>query len=299
MAFGDTVGKIAGSFYETGSREAVRANLYGNLFDLGMSYVQNRRDQQAAANDRYIQEQLVQKQAQLASQKAAEETQLRQRTLDRAAALDLELKTAAAKLGPRVGVNPGDIAQNYQTFHAQIMDDYNRTLDRINSQGYADMIARGMDRSTADLDRRAELARSAADALPGLQQAAFDAAINRSTSYADALNYGRDDAMREISDRTNAVTNIESGLLTNQAGTMMANATNARGNLFDASNRQAADSQSFLGNALGRFNEKIAPNIGYAFGAEGSEFTDTSQSDAERDLAAYRRVYGPLNNSEE
>lgn len=156
-----------------------------------------------------------------------------------------------------------------------------------------------MDRSTADLDRRTELARSAADALPGLQQAAFDAAINRSTAYAGALNYGRDETMREINDRTSAVTNIESGLLTNQAGTMMANAANARGNLFDASNAQAADSQTFLGNAVGRFNEKIAPNIGYAFGAEGSEFTDTSQSDAERDLAAYRRVYGPLNNSEE
>lgn len=284
MAFGDTVGKIAGSFYEDGSAGQVRAGMYGNLFDVGMAYLQNRRDQQQAANDRYIQTQLAQKQMQMAAEKAAEETALRQRTLDRAAMLDTELKAAAAKLGPRVGVNAGDIAQNYSTFRTQIMEDYGRTLDRINSIGFADNIARGMDASTAEDERRADLARRAATELPQLDQAAFDAAINRSQAYAGALNYGREDTMREISDRTNAVANMEAGLLSNNAPTMMANAATTYGNLFNTSNQAAADSQTFLGNAVGRFNEKIAPNIGYAFGR--GEYTNTDADDAE--LAFYR-----------
>lgn len=291
MAYGDALGKAYGSFFDAGSKEAVRASVYGNLFDMGMSYLQNQREQQAAANARYMQEQLVQQQAQLASQRAAEETQLRQRTLDRAAQLDLALKGAMAKLGPRVGVNPGDIYNNYTTFRTQIMDDYNDTVDRISSQGFANAIRRGMDSSTQFDEEKATLARKAASELPKLDQAAFDAAIARSKSYADSLNYGREATMKEFSDMTNSVANIEKNLLTNNAGNLMSGASSSYSTVANAYGNQADDSQEFLGNAVGRFTEKIAPNIGYAFG-EGGTFTDTS--DAATELAKYKSIYGDL-----
>ena len=65
--------------------------------------------------------------------------------------------SARAKLGDRAGVNAGDIYNNYQSFRTQIMDDYNQTVDRISSQGYADAIRRGMDRSTQYTDSQADL----------------------------------------------------------------------------------------------------------------------------------------------
>jgi len=166
MAYGDTLGKFAGSFFEPGSQAAAFSSFLGNVYDIGDSYFQNRKDQQRADAALRLQAQVAQEQMNMAAQSARDERAIRQRILDRVAMLDQDLLSQRAKLGERVGVNAGDIYNNYQTFRTQIMDDYNDTIDRISSQGFADAISRGMDRSTQFEESQADLARKAASELP-------------------------------------------------------------------------------------------------------------------------------------
>lgn len=293
MAYGDALGATIGSFFEDGSRGQALSSFMGNIYDIGDSYFRNRRDQQMADASLRLQAQVAQQQMNNAAQQAADERQLRQRMLDRAAQLDQELMSARAKLGDRAGVNAGDIYNNYQSFRTQIMDDYNQTVDRISSQGYADAIRRGMDRSTQYTDSQADLARKAAGELPKLDQAAFDAAINRSKAYADSLNYGRDSTLKEVNDMYSAVANLEAKAMPNNAAGALANAYTSSSNFAATQGNRAADSQDYMGAALGNFREKVAPNARYALTGEGSFFNPT-QSEQAKELQRYKDAYGPL-----
>lgn len=285
MAYGDTLGKLAGSFFEPGSQGQAFSSFMGNLFDIGDSYFQNRKDQQQADAALRLQAQVAQEQMNNAAQNARDERALRQRILDRVAMLDQDLMSQRAKLGPRVGVNAGDIYNNYQTFRTQIRDDYNDTVGRIASQGFADAISRGMDRSTQYTDRQADLARKAAAELPKLDQAAFDQAIQRSKSYADTLNYGRDAALKETNDMYSSIINLEAKAMPKNAGTILNQAGTGVNAFANTYGNRASDSQDYMGQALANFNEKIAPNARYALTGQGS-FVDTS--DTQKELDFYR-----------
>ena len=287
MAFGDVLGKMAGSFFDEGSRGQALSSFMGNIYDIGDSYFRNRRDQEMADAALRMQAQVAQQQMNNAATAAQDERAVRQRMLDRAAQLDRELQIAQNKLGARADVDAGDIYNNYQTFRTQIMDDYNDTLDRISSQGYADAIRRGMDRSTQMDDERATLARKAAEELPKLDQAAFDAAIQRSQSYADSLNYGRDATLKEVNDMYNAVANMEAKAMPSNTAAAMNAAYQSSNSFSNNLTDRAVGSQDYMGNALANFSEKIAPNARYALTGEGN-FFDAGQSDAERELAFYR-----------
>ena len=287
MAYGDTAGKIGASFFEPGSQAGAFSNFMGNLYDLGDSYLQNKKDQEAADAASRLNAQVAQQQMQMAAQSAADERQLQQRILDRSAQLDKELMAQRAKLGDRVGVNAGDIYNNYQTFRSQIMDDYNDTVDRISSQGFADAISRGMDRSTQYDDRQAKLARTAAAELPKLDQSAFDQAIQRSTAYADSLNYGREASLKEVSDMYNTVINAEAKAMPTNAQGALANAASTSQAFANSAANRATDSQDYMGTALGNFNEKMAGNAGFALTGKGS-FVDPTKSAQAKELAFYR-----------
>jgi hypothetical protein len=293
MAYGDTLGKIGASFFETGSQAGAFSNFMGNLYDLGDSYLQNSKDQEAADAANRLNAQVAKQQMEMAAQSAADERLLRQRILDRSAQLDKELMAQRAKLGDRVGVNAGDVYNNYQSFRSQIMDDYNDTVANISSQGFADAISRGMDRSTQQDYREAKLARTAAAELPKLDQAAFDQAIQRSQSYADTLNYGREASLKEVSDMYNTVINAEAKAMPTNAQGALANAAATSASFATSANNLAEDSQDYMGTALGNFNEKMAGNTGFALTGKGS-FVDPTQSQQAKDLAAYEKAYGPL-----
>lgn len=285
MAYGDTLGKLAGSFFEPGSRNQAFSSFMGNLYDIGDSYFQNRKAQQKADAARRLEAQVAQQQMNFAAQQAADERAIRQRILDRVAMLDQDLLNQKAKLGPRVGVNAGDVYNNYQTFRTQIMDDYNQTVDRISSQGFADAIRRGMDRSTQFDDSQAKLARTAAAELPKLDQAAFDQAIQRSKSYADTLNYGRDASLKETNDMYKSVIDLEASMLPKNAGTTMSQAGIAANRFATGYDSAAEGTQDYMGQALANFNEKIAPNARFALTGQGN-FVDTS--DTQKELDFYR-----------
>jgi hypothetical protein len=273
MAFGDAIATISGSIFGPESRGAAVGSVAGGLLDLGMGFIQNRNAQRQADAEAARQREIQDAMLGMSQRQYADERAIRDRVLARVSQLDEALKGTLSSLGPRVGVNASDVANNYQTFRTQIMDDYNRSLDRISSQGFADAISRGMDRSTQMTDERRQLAEAAATNLPRLDQAAFDAAIARSKGYADTLNYGRADTMDEMKGVFGAAIDAERGLITNNAPTMLGNAAIGQDRITDRADVIAGDSQTFLGDALGRFTETVAPNVGYALTGRGSFVT--------------------------
>ena len=293
MGYGSSAALMAGSFLGPQSQGAAFANFVGGGFDLADSYYQNKKDQQMADASLRLQAQVAQQQLNLAAQDASDERQIRERILARAAQLDQSLLQEKAKLGPRVGVEAGDIYNNYQTLRTQIMGDYNDTVDRISSQGFADAISRGMDRSTQYTDSQSKLARIAAQELPKMEQAAFDTAIARSKGYADTLNYGRDASMKEVNDMYTSVANMEAKAMPNNVAASYANASSTANTFSNSLANRAADSQDYMGNALANFDQKVAPNVAYGLGKKGTSFVETQSADAQ-DLEAYRRAYGPL-----
>jgi hypothetical protein len=289
MAFGDAIATIAGSIFGPESRGAAVGGLAGGIFDLGFGFMQNRNAQRRADAEAARAQGLQDSLLQMSQQQYADERAIRDRVLTRVSQLDEALRSTLSSLGPRAGVNAGDIFSNYQTFRTQIMDDYNRSLDRISSTGFADAISRGMDRSTQMTDERRQLADAAAQNLPRLDQAAFDAAINRSTSYADSLNYGRDSTMNELRGVYGAAIDAERGLISNNAPNMLQGAFNNQTGFMNRADAAAADSQTFLGDALGRFNETVAPNANFALTGQGS-FTQPRN----RELEALREEMATL-----
>jgi hypothetical protein len=276
MAYGEAIGRTAGGIFGADSRAAAVGTTAGGLYDLYSAYQQNSTDQALQAEAMKAQQQLMQYQAQLAAQQAADEQAIRERVLTRASELDYALKSAQSNLGLPTQVSGQDIQNNYNLFRDQMQGDYNRTLDRVSSQGYADAIRRGMDRSTQFSDERADLARRVADELPQLDQAAWDAAIARSQGYADSLNSQRGMLNDELQNTYSAAANLEKGLLTNSAPSMVQTAVGNANTVANNASNQAGDSQTFMGTALGRFTEKVAPNIGYAFGTNDT-YTDTNE----------------------
>lgn len=294
MAFGDAIATIAGSIFGPESRGAAVGGLAGGIFDLGFGFLQNRNAQSRANAEAERAAEMQGALLQMSQREYADERAIRDRVLTRVTQLDEALKETIASLGPRVGVNPGDVFQNYQTFRTQIMDDYNRSLDRISSQGFADSIRRGMDRSTQMTDERRMLADSAAQNLPGLDQAAFDAAIARSRTFADTLNYGRDESLNEMSNVFGPAIDAERGLVSQNAPGILQNAFTNQTNMVNRADVAAADSQTFLGDAVGRFNETIAPNVGFALTGQGG-FTQPRNREIEalqEELAALRARTG-------
>jgi len=294
MAFGDAIATISGSIFGPESRGAAIGGVAGGLLDLGMGFIQNRNAQRRADAEAARVGQIQDAMLGMSQRQYADESAIRDRVLTRVAQLDEALKGTLSSLGPRVGVNMSDVTNNYNTFRTQIMDDYNRSLDRISSQGFADAISRGMDRSTQMTDERRQLADAAAQNLPRLDQAAFDAAIARSRGFADTLNYGRGETMDELRGVFGAAIDAERGLITNNAPNMFNNVATGQQNILSRADVAAADSQTFLGDAVGRFTETVAPNIGYALTGRGSFVTprDREMEALQTEIAGLRARVG-------
>ncbi len=265
--FGETLGRVRASYYDDPqSKEAFRSQAYGSMFDMGYSYLQNKRDQAAMDEVAAMQRQIAEAQLNIAAQSAADEAAYRDRILTRISDMDSALKSSMAKLGPRADVDGNDIAANYETFRGQMMEDYYNTVDRVASQTEASAIRRGMDRSTQFTDEQAQLISKSAGEIPRIHQAAFDASINRSKGFADAVNSSRQGTFDEITNVLGKAAELESKFVTNNAPTAMSNASTSMTNYANNAANNYADSQTVMGDTMASFNEKIAPNFGYGFG---------------------------------
>jgi hypothetical protein len=265
--FGETLGRVRASYYDDPQgKDAFRAQAYGSMFDMGYSFRQNKKDQQAMEEIQALQRQLTETQMNLAAQSAADEAAYRDRILTRISDMDGALKSSMAKLGPRAQVDGDDIAANYKTFKNQMMEDYYSTVDLVASQTAASSMRRGMDRSTQYSDEQAALISKSADQIPGIHQAAFDAAINRSKGFADAVNSSRQGTFDEITNVLGKAATMEGQFVTNNAPTALSNASSSMTNYANNAANNYADSQTVMGDTMASFNEKIAPNFGYGFG---------------------------------
>ena len=290
--FGETLGKVRSSYYDDPQgRDAFRTQAYGSMFDVGYSYVQNKKDQAAMEEIAQLERQVAETQLNIAAQSAADEAAYRARILERIGDMDTSLKSSLAKLGPRAQVDGDDIAKNYQTFKSSLMDDYYDTVDLVASGSKASAIRRGMDRSTQFSDEQAALISKSTDQLGTIDQTAFDAAISRSKGYADAVNSSRQGTFDEITNVFGKAATMESGMLTNNASANMQNASNAMTNFADTTATNFNDSQAVFGDTMANFNEKLAPNMGYGFGNR-TDRTDTGQGADARYLASLEALAG-------
>lgn len=270
MGIGNAVGKGVGSFYEPGSQGRTNAENLGGLADVGIGAYQYVTSNRRANEANQVNQQMVNNQIAMSEAQYADERAIRDRVLNRVSQLDGALQQTLDNLGARAGVSATDITQNYDQFRTQVMADYNKSLDSISSQGFASAIRRGMDSSTQMTDERRSLAEAAAENIPKLHQAAYDAAIARSTQYANAINSGRADTINEIGSVYNPAITAESNLATNNAYANYNTAASNQSTIASNANNAASDSQTYLGDAVGRFSETNAPSIGFGFGINGT-----------------------------
>ncbi len=290
--FGETLGKVASSYYDDPQgKDAFRTQAYGSLFDMGYSYRQSKVDEAAMKEVANMQRQVAEAQLSMAAQSAADEAAYRDRILQRIGTMDTALKSSMAKLGPRATVDGAEITKNYQSFRGQMMDDYYDTVNLVASQTEASAIRRGMDRSTQFTDEQAALINKSADQLGTIDQTAFDAAINRSKGYADAVNSSRQGTFDEITNVFGKAATLESGMMTNNASANMQNASNSMTNFADTTSANFNDSQAVFGDTMANFSEKLAPNMGYGFGNR-TDRTDTGQGSDARYLASLEALAG-------
>lgn len=85
----------------------------------------------------------------------------------------------------------------------------------------------------------------------------------------------------------NTVINAEAKAMPQNANAALANAASTSSAFANSAANRAADSQDYMGTALGNFNEKMAGNAGFALTGKGS-FVDPTKSAQAKELAFYR-----------
>jgi hypothetical protein len=283
MAYGDAVSSAVSSFYDGDDNKRFRTQLQGAgaIFDAGYAYRNARQAQQVAQETLALQRQIAGQQMTMAKQTAADEAAVRDRVLGRVSELDEALKYQLASLGGMAQVDGNDIASNYRTLREQGMQDYYDIVDRVSSQDAAKAMRRGMDRSTQFTDQQAALVRKSSDQAQKIDQAAFDAAINRSKAFAGAVNSGRTASLDEIKTALGSAIGYESPFATNNAYQQMSTAGSNYDQFADNAMDAVADTQGELGRTLGKFREEVAPNMGYAFG-DAPNYVDVKGGDQAR-----------------
>ena len=264
--YGDTFSKMVGGYYKPDSKEAAAASLFGQGYDFYDAYtskkdseVENKMATQMAA-------QAQANQQAIAVQQANNEALLKQRVMKRIADFDGALKETYSRMGARMNVNPEDIQANYDLLRKQGYDDLNAITDRVSSTGFANAIKRGMDGSGLYVDEQAALAKKLQGNYKKVDQAAFDAAIMRTNSFANAVNTGRDKTLDEVSTVYGKAADAEKGLITNQANSYMNTAFNNANKGVASSNTAVNNADTYLGNVLGTIDEKAPGAVSYLAG---------------------------------
>ena len=293
MGFGDYVAKGISSLYpgEDGdpSRAAMGIQAGGKIFDYYQARKQAERDEEIERREREAQRRILQQQMNMAQQRAGEETALRQGIVSRAQMLEQALAQARQAMGQAPTASQDDINRNYQQIRETMVDDYYNTLDRVSSQGFADAIAKGMDRSDRFRDTQRELGQQSAEELRKIDQEAYNAAINRTQSNLDTIYSGREKRLSEIGGQYKDSADILQGVLPTTAGTLFENVQTNQSGFSKNARDNAADSRKAVGTLEGDISKNVAPNIGYMLGKTGSP---TQSRDAE--IEQYKKTISDL-----
>lgn len=301
--FGDIFAKGLSSLYgptSTGdpSRAGMAIQTGGKIFDYYQTNKQLEQDEERLRREQAQQRAIMAEQLDMARRRAGEESSIRQGIVSRTQQLEQALNQARAAMGQAPVATQDDINQNYQQISDMMRDDYYKTMDRVSSQGFADAIAKGMDRSDRFRDTQRELGEASAEQLRKIDQEAYNAAISRTQSNLDTLYSGRDKRLGEIEDVMGAgISNLQSAMPTN-AGTLFNNAQTNQNTLTTGAQANVTDSSKALGTIAGDLSKNVAPNLGYMLNRPGTTYTNPDSAriqdleDQIRDLQRRNRNLG-------
>ena len=264
--YGDTFSKMVGGYYKPDSKEAATASLFGNAYDFYDAYTSKKDAETQNKIAQQMSAQAAANQAAIAQAQAENEALIKKRVMNRIAEFDGALKETYSRMGARMNVDPEDIQANYDLLRKQGYDDLNAITDRVSSTGFANAIRRGMDGSGLYKDEQAALATKLQKNYQKVDQAAFDAAIMRTNSFANAVNSGRDKALSEVSTVYGKPIDAEKGLITNNANSYMNTAFNNANKSATASADAMNNADTYLGNVVGTIDEKLPGAVSYLAG---------------------------------
>ena len=277
--FGDVFSRGLASFYgPTASGDPSRAALGiqtgGRIFDYYQTQKQLERDEEILRRQQAQQQRIMAEQLDMARRRAGEETSLRQGIVSRTQQLEQALNQAREAMGQAPVATQDDITQNYEQIRGMMRDDYFDTMDRVSSQGFADAIAKGMDRSDRFRDTQRELGQESAEQLRKIDQEAYNAAISRLGSNLDVLYKGRENRLGEIEDTLGAgISNLQSAMPTN-AGTLYGSAQSSQDSRVTGAQTNVTDTNKVAGEQLAGLGKDVAPNLSYMLGRPGSAYTN-------------------------
>ena len=286
MGFGDFIGRSINSVYGTDAqgnptRQGMFAQSLGQGYDFYQARRQAKQDEAELRRQQTLQRNIMNQQMAMAQQRAGEETALRQGVVDRTRLLEQALMQARQAMGQSPVATQDDINREYQSISEMMKDEYGNVIDRVSSQGFADAIAKGMDRSDRFRDTQRELGETSAEELRKIDQEAYNAAISRLGSNLDVLYQGRDKRLGEIEDVMGAgISNLQSAMPTN-AGTLYGNAQTQQNTVTTGAQTNFTDSSDTLGTIAGNIGKNVAPNIGYMLG-KTPNYTNSNQAEIER-----------------
>ena len=264
--YGDTFSKMVGGYYKPDSKQAATASLFGNAYDFYDAYTSKKDAETQNKMARQMSAQAAANQAAIAQSQAENEALNKKRVMNRIAEFDGALKETYSRMGARMNVDPEDIQANYDLLRKQGYDDLNAITDRVSSTGFSDAIRRGMDGSGLYKDEQAALAKKLQGNYRKVDQAAFDAAIMRTNSFANAVNSGRKENLDEVSTVYGKAADAEKGLITNNANGYMNTAFNNANKSATSSNTALNNADTYLGNVVGTIDEKLPGAVSFLRG---------------------------------
>jgi len=280
MAIGEFLGRLYNGYMGTDedgnpSRQGMLAQGAGATFDYLNSRKQSEIDEQNAARALQQTQAIAQAQLNMAQQRAAEENAIRSGIVNRSQLLEQAINQARASLGPIPVASQQDINTNYNQIRDVMQGDLNKTIDRVSSQGFADAIARGMDRSDQFRDQQRDLSIGYADQLRKIDQEAYNAAINRTQQNQETLSAGRDIAYKEAgAGYQSAIDNLR-GIMPTNAQSALNQAGTSQDRISSDLQALATDSQKASGTLQANLAEKYGGNLGYMLG-KSDNYTNAS-----------------------
>lgn len=302
MSFGEFLGKMYNSYLgpdENG--DPSRRGLFAQSLGAGYDYLQARKqteeDEQLADRAMAQRQAISQQQLAIAQQRAAEEAAIRGGIVNRSQMLEQAINQARSAMGQFNPATQGDINTNYQQIRDMMVGDLESTIDRVSSQGYADAISKGMDRSDRFRDEKRDLSKEYADQLRKIDQEAYNAAINRTQSNQNLLSSGRDLAYKDIGAGYQTTIDNLKGAMPTTAASSYGNAMSSARDIGSDLSARATDSQKASGTMQAGLDKKYAGNIGFMLGRDDNYTSNTqTELDAANDRIAALEAQLPTTN---
>jgi hypothetical protein len=167
------------------------------------------------------------------------------------------MQQAYAYLGTPYTVNPSQIQKDYLTLREQNFGDINKAVNLVSSRTWAGNIAKGMGESTLNNDQQAEIVAKFAPEFMKADQAAYDQAIQRSSSMQDTIQKGRSNLLNEMGTVYGTQFNAERNLLPQQNSALAQSVNQGYADLSKSYTTASTDANKYAGWTTASLDEKI------------------------------------------